>query len=38
MDELGLILQEARENKGLTLEEVQEQTRINTTYLAALVS
>ncbi|NCF65429.1 MAG: DUF4115 domain-containing protein [Chloroflexi bacterium] len=36
MDELGLILQEARENKGLTLEEVQEQTRINTTYLAAL--
>ena len=36
MDELGLILQEARENKGLTLEEVQEETRINATYLAAL--
>ncbi len=36
MDELGLILQEARENKGLTLEEVQEVTRINADYLAAL--
>jgi cytoskeletal protein RodZ len=36
MDELGLILHEARENKGLTLEEVQEETRINTVYLAAL--
>ena len=36
MDELGLILQEARENKGLTLEEVQEETRINADYLGAL--
>ena len=36
MDELGLILQEARENKGLTLEQVQEETRINATYLSAL--
>jgi cytoskeletal protein RodZ len=36
MDELGLILQEARENKGLTLDQVQEETRINATYLAAL--
>jgi cytoskeleton protein RodZ len=36
MDELGLILQEARENKGLTLQEVQEQTRINASYLEAL--
>lgn len=36
MDELGLILQEARENKGLTLKEVQEETRINATYLEAL--
>ena len=36
MDELGLILQEARENKGLTLEQVQEETRINATYLEAL--
>ena len=36
MDELGLILQEARENKGLTIEEVQEETRINTTYISAL--
>jgi len=38
MDELGLILQEARENKGLTLEEVQEETRINARYLEALES
>jgi cytoskeleton protein RodZ len=36
MDELGLILQEARDNKGLTLEQVQEETRINATYLEAL--
>jgi cytoskeletal protein RodZ len=36
MDELGLILQDARENKGLTLEEVQEETRINAIYLEAL--
>ena len=36
MDELGLILQEARENKGLTLAEVQEETRINAAYLEAL--
>lgn len=36
MDELGLILQEARETKGLTLEEVQEETRINASYLGAL--
>ncbi len=36
MDELGLILQEARENKGLTLEQVQEETRINASYLEAL--
>lgn len=36
MDELGLILQDARENKGLTLEEVQEETRINAKYLEAL--
>ena len=36
MDELGLILQEARENKGLTLEQVQEETRINATFLSAL--
>jgi cytoskeletal protein RodZ len=36
MDEIGHILREARENKGLTLEEVQERTRINVRYLAAL--
>lgn len=35
MDELGHILREARENKGLTLQEVHEQTRINTKYLSA---
>ncbi len=28
MDEIGHILREARENKGLTLEEVQANTRI----------
>lgn len=36
MDELGHILREARETKGLTLQEVQEKTRINTRYLEAL--
>ena len=36
MDELGHILREARETKGLTLNEVQEQTRINQRYLEAL--
>jgi cytoskeleton protein RodZ len=36
MDEFGHILREARENKGLTLAEVQEKTRINARFLAAL--
>ena len=36
MDELGHILREARETKGLTLDEAQEETRINSRYLAAL--
>jgi cytoskeleton protein RodZ len=36
MDEFGHILREARENKGLTLAEVQEKTRINSRFLAAL--
>lgn len=36
MDELGHILREARENKGLTLEEAQDATRINARYLEAL--
>ena len=36
MDELGHILREARETKGLTLNEVQEQTRISQRYLEAL--
>ncbi len=36
MDELGHILREARETKGLTLEEAQEKTRINSKYLDAL--
>jgi len=36
MDELGHILREARETKGLSLEQVQEETRINATYLAAM--
>ena len=36
MDELGHILREARETKGLTLEEAQEEIRINSKYLAAL--
>lgn len=35
MDEIGHILREARENKGLTLEEVQAKTRINARFLAA---
>ena len=38
MDEIGHILREARENKGLTLEDVQAKTRINVRYLAALES
>lgn len=36
MDELGQILREARENKGLTLEEVQAETRIHSRFLTAL--
>ncbi|MFN2103243.1 MAG: helix-turn-helix domain-containing protein [Candidatus Promineifilaceae bacterium] len=36
MDELGQILRQARENKGLSLEEVNEQTRISVRYLEAL--
>ncbi len=36
MDELGTILRDAREMKGLTLAEVQEQIRINAQYLDAL--
>jgi cytoskeletal protein RodZ len=36
MDEFGHILREARENKGLTLAEVQDKTRINARFLAAL--
>lgn len=36
MDELGNILREAREAKGLTLSEVQEQTRISMKFLAAM--
>lgn len=36
MDEIGHILREARENKGLTLEDVQAKIRINTRYLTAL--
>jgi len=36
MDELGQILRQARENKGLSLEEAFEQTRINAAYLEAL--
>jgi cytoskeletal protein RodZ len=36
MDEFGHILREARENKGLTLAEVQDKTRINSRFLAAL--
>jgi len=36
MDEIGHILREARENKGLSLEEAQAKTRINARYLTAL--
>ncbi|MCB9421841.1 MAG: helix-turn-helix domain-containing protein [Ardenticatenaceae bacterium] len=36
MDEFGHILREARENKGLTLADVQDKTRINARFLAAL--
>ncbi len=36
MDELGHILREARETKGLTLAEVQEEIRISPRYLEAL--
>lgn len=36
MDELGHILREARDTRGLTLSEVQEQTRISQRYLEAL--
>jgi cytoskeletal protein RodZ len=36
MDELGNILRDAREMKGLTLAEVQEQIKINARYLDAL--
>jgi cytoskeletal protein RodZ len=36
MDEIGHILREARENKGLTLEQVQEEIRINSRFLNAL--
>ncbi|MEZ4518643.1 MAG: DUF4115 domain-containing protein [Chloroflexota bacterium] len=36
MDEIGQILREARENKGLSLDEVQATIRINTRYLEAL--
>jgi cytoskeleton protein RodZ len=36
MDEIGHLLREARENKGLSLEDVQDATRINSRYLAAL--
>lgn len=36
MEELGHILREARETKGLTMQEVQAQTRISNRYLEAL--
>jgi len=36
VDELGSLLREAREAKGLTLAEAQEATRINSSYLEAL--
>lgn len=36
MDELGNILREAREAKGLTLSEVQDEIRINAKFLAAM--
>ena len=36
MDELGSLLREAREAKGLTLAEVQDEIRISSKYLEAL--
>lgn len=36
MDELGNILREAREAKGLTLSEVQDKTRISTKFITAM--
>ncbi|MBP7998343.1 MAG: helix-turn-helix domain-containing protein [Chloroflexi bacterium] len=36
MDELGIILREAREAKGMTLADVQEEIRIGTKFLEAL--
>jgi cytoskeletal protein RodZ len=36
MDEIGQILREARENKGLSLQDVQAKTRISIRYLEAL--
>jgi cytoskeleton protein RodZ len=36
MDELGQILRQARENKGLSLDEAYSETRINARYLEAL--
>ena len=36
MDELGTLLREAREAKGVTLADVQEATRINSRYIEAL--
>ena len=36
MNELGHILREARETKGYTLEDVQEEIRINAKYLKSL--
>ncbi|HEY1408346.1 MAG TPA: RodZ domain-containing protein [Promineifilum sp.] len=38
MDEIGHILREARENKGLTLNDVQANTKINARFLTALES
>jgi cytoskeleton protein RodZ len=38
MDEIGHLLREARENKGLSLEDVQDATRISSRFLAALES
>jgi cytoskeleton protein RodZ len=38
MDELGQILRQAREKKGLSIEQVYEKTRINVHYLEALES
>lgn len=38
MDEIGQILREAREAKGLSLEDIQAKTRINTRFLEALES